>query len=146
MDQKEYTKGVMRTVNVLDTPLLNQLHMTLGMVTEAGELADAFKKHIAYNADIDWVNVEEELGDLMFYISAFCFMNNLDFEKILERNLAKLRVRYPDKFSEKRAKKRNLKKEREVLGHIHATVQSASGKKLPKDEETRILRELGYKV
>lgn len=144
MDLKDYTEGVMKTVAPLDNPLSNQLHMVLGMVTESGELADVFKKNLAYGKDIDWVNVEEEIGDLLWYIFAFCSIANLDSEKILERNLAKLRIRYPDKFTKKRAIKRNLKKERETLENV--TVTDSKGKRLPKKEEKRVLEELGYKA
>lgn len=143
MDLKEYTKGVMRTAVPLDTPFNDQLHKVLGMVTETGELADIFKKNLAYGKEIDWVNVEEELGDLLWYVFAFCSIANLDSEKILERNLAKLRIRYPDKFTKKRAIKRNLKKERETLENV--TVADSKGKRLSKKEEKRVLESLGYK-
>jgi NTP pyrophosphatase (non-canonical NTP hydrolase) len=120
MDIQEHTKGVMRTVKRLDSFLMDNLHLTLGMVTEAGELADIFKKYIAYNKPIDWTNVEEELGDELFYIFAFCYVNNLDFQKICEQNLSKLQVRYDKEFTEKEANNRNLSEERkrlELLGY-----------------------------
>ena len=115
MNFKEYSKNVMRTVNILNTPIMNQLHMVLGMTTESAELADSFKKYIAYNKDIDWVNVQEELGDLIFYISAFCTMNGFNLEKIMEQNIEKLKTRYPEKYSDDKANNRNLEKEREIL-------------------------------
>ena len=40
--------------------LYNALHATVGFVTEVGELLEALQ---VTEAEIDWVNVKEELGD-----------------------------------------------------------------------------------
>jgi NTP pyrophosphatase (non-canonical NTP hydrolase) len=90
-------------------------HMLYGMITEVGELIDNFKKNLAYGKDVDWVNVREEIGDLMFYIAGFCRINYLDLEKIIETNVAKLEARYPEKFTEYHATNRDLLHEREIL-------------------------------
>jgi len=89
--------------------------MALGMQTEAAEISDVFKKKLAYNKDIDWVNVKEEIGDLMWYIMNLCTFNNFDLEEILQTNIDKLRVRFPEKFTEENALNRNLEQERKTL-------------------------------
>ena len=114
MDVNEYVKLAARTNAPLDSDDEN-IHMILGMLTEVGELADVFKKNMAYNKPIDWVNVEEELGDLLWYVACFCDMNTLDLENIMKKNINKLRVRYPEKFTEEKAKNRDLKTERKLL-------------------------------
>ena len=43
-------------------------HALLGVISECGELADAWKKHTIYEKPLDTVNVREELGDLRFYL------------------------------------------------------------------------------
>jgi NTP pyrophosphatase (non-canonical NTP hydrolase) len=102
-----------------DAPLKNtdehNIHMVLGMVTEVGELADIFKKAMAYKKDIDWVNVKEEVGDILWYIANFCNGNNFNPEDIFSINIAKLKARYPEKFTEQHANNRNLERERTVL-------------------------------
>lgn len=118
MNLKEYAEGAARTCSDLGQKTANDLHMILGMVTEIGELSDVYKKFMAYGKTKDMVNVREELGDLMFYIVNFCTMNNLDLESIMEANIAKLTIRYPEKFTEERANNRNLNKEREVLNKL----------------------------
>jgi len=123
MNFKEYTTEVMRTVNVLDTPIMNQLHMVLGMVTESSEIANVFKATIAYGREIDWVNVKEELGDLLFFITAFCEMNDLDLDEIMKKNIAKLYKRYPERFTTENANNRNLGKERKVLEDTYDYIQ-----------------------
>ena len=87
----------------MSTKQADNIHMALGMVTEAGELADIFKKNLAYKKPIDWINAREEVGDIMWYLVNFCSMNGFDLEEILERNIAKLKARYPEKFTEENA-------------------------------------------
>lgn len=118
MQIKEYAEYTSRTCANLGTPLLDNLHMLLGMSTEIGEIEDVFKKHIAYDKEIDWVNVQEEIGDLMFYVASFCRMNGFDLEEIMGNNIRKLMVRYPEKFSTENALNRNLQAERTVLEEL----------------------------
>lgn len=115
MDIKNYQEKSKRTLSNLNTNLEDNLHMSLGLTTEAAEIADVFKKKLAYNKDIDWVNIKEELGDLMFYVVNMCNINNWNIEDILENNINKLKVRYPDKFTENNALNRNLEEERKEL-------------------------------
>jgi NTP pyrophosphatase (non-canonical NTP hydrolase) len=118
MDLKTYAEKASKTNAVLGDKLTNNLHMILGLVTEVGELSDVFKKWLAYKREIDWINVQEEIGDLMWYIINFCTINGFDLEKILEQNIAKLEARYPDKFTEERATNRDLTKERKILEEL----------------------------
>jgi NTP pyrophosphatase (non-canonical NTP hydrolase) len=120
MKTEEYFNEASRTCPSLGTEVLggrdintiDNIHMVLGMQTEVAELSDVFKKHLAYNKPIDWVNVEEEVADAMWYIANFCRINNINFEKILQNNIDKLRKRFPDKFSEEQAINRNVDVER----------------------------------
>jgi NTP pyrophosphatase (non-canonical NTP hydrolase) len=111
----EYEEWTANTCAQLTTSELDDVHMLFGMMTEVGELVDVFKKNMAYGKEIDWFNVEEEIGDLMFYIASFCRMNDLDLQEIIETNIAKLETRYPEKFSKEKALNRNLNKERAIL-------------------------------
>lgn len=115
MDLKQYVKEAERTTAELDTKMTDNLHYTLGMVTESAEIADVFKKNLAYGKPIDWVNLQEEIGDVMWYIANFCRRNGFDLEKILDTNIEKLRARYPEKFTEDNANIRDLDKERRIL-------------------------------
>lgn len=92
------------------------LHGAIGMSTEAGELLDNVKKYVFYGKPIDTVNVQEEIGDTLWYIAIICHELNIkNFDDIMETNIEKLRIRYPEKFKEYDALNRNLGKEREVL-------------------------------
>ncbi|HBD95843.1 MAG TPA: hypothetical protein DC057_16865 [Spirochaetia bacterium] len=115
MQLNEYCELANRTNANLETEVLNTLHILMGMQTEIGELTDPFKKQLAYNKPVDWTNVKEELGDLMWYIGNLCYILNFDLEEILEKNIEKLKARYPEKFDSDKAINRNLSKERDIL-------------------------------
>jgi NTP pyrophosphatase (non-canonical NTP hydrolase) len=116
MEIKEYQVLAGRTRPFLDS--MDNIHMLLGMTTEVGELIDTYKKNLAYGKSVDIVNVQEEVGDILWYIVNFCTINNLDISKIMEVNIDKLSYRYPEKFTKELAIKRNLEKEREILETI----------------------------
>ena len=91
------------------------IHACMGMQTETAEFTDALKKAIFYGKTLDVVNLKEELGDLLWYVSQA--MDELDttYEIEMSRVIRKLKARYPEKFTEENAENRNLTKEREIL-------------------------------
>jgi NTP pyrophosphatase (non-canonical NTP hydrolase) len=91
-------------------------HAMLGMVTEAGELADNWKKAIFYGGrTFDHINADEEVGDLLWYVMLYCMARGdregttgaQHFARIMAGNAAKLRARYPGKFDTQQAEKRD---------------------------------------
>jgi NTP pyrophosphatase (non-canonical NTP hydrolase) len=75
----------------------NVTYPVLGLVSEAGEVADKLKKMMR---DEDGVLSEErrlafsqELGDVLWYVAAIATELKLDFESIAEENLRKLKSR-----------------------------------------------------
>jgi NTP pyrophosphatase (non-canonical NTP hydrolase) len=115
MNINDYQLKAARTCAKIDGAIMDDLHMVLGMQTEAAEIADVYKKHIAYKKELDLVNVKEEIGDLCWYIANMCNMHGWDLREILDTNIAKLEARYPEKFTEEQAINRNLNAERQVL-------------------------------
>jgi len=115
---KEYIKLAKNTRSDLPSIWDNNIHMILGMATEVAEIQDVFKKALAYGKPLDKVNLAEELGDLLWYVAGFCDINKFDFEKILEANIKKLIIRYPNKFSKDDALTRDLEKERRSLEEL----------------------------
>lgn len=112
---EQYIKDTSRTCASLGSDVADNTHMLLGIVTESGELCDTFKKNFAYGKEIDWVNVKEEVGDLLWYIANFCRINNISITEVMKTNVNKLKLRYPEKFTEENAINRDTKKEREEL-------------------------------
>lgn len=78
----------------------NLMHMTIGIQGEVGELADAIKKNVIYNQDLDITNIKEELGDIMFYVQGIISVLELDLGDILRDNMSKLNRRYPKGYSD----------------------------------------------
>ncbi len=115
MEIKEYQEKASRTLSILKTSLKDDLHMVLGMQTESAEIADAYKKHMAYGKELDLVNIKEELGDLTWYIANMCNLHGWDLRDILDTNIKKLEFRYPDKFTNEKAINRDLETERTIL-------------------------------
>lgn len=92
------------------TPDLMRLHCALGVCGEAGELADAIKKEIIYEKPLDIQNVNEECGDLLFYLQATMLQYNLTWDEVITHNYTKLSKRYAglvytDKAAQDRADK-----------------------------------------
>ena len=73
-------------------------YVTLGLVGEAGEIANKVKKQIRDHPK-DTFNDEfkedmiGEIGDVMWYVSQLCNELNLDLDGIMEANLDKLMAR-----------------------------------------------------
>lgn len=86
-------------------------HVGRGIAGEAGELQDALKKHLDYGQPLDVDNVEEEIGDLLFYTSKLASLCGLTLESCILANREKLEKRYPDGFSVEAAKERADKRE-----------------------------------
>lgn len=91
------------------------LHGLLGVQSEAGELADALKRTLYYGQPIDRTNLIEEIGDLCWYLAILADACGTTLEHCQARNIAKLRQRYPEKFTEQGAAVRDLGAEREAL-------------------------------
>lgn len=90
-------------------------HAAMGLVTEAGEVMDALKKTKIYGKPFDPVNMKEEIGDVFWYLAIMCDELGISFEEVWEKNIAKLAKRYPEKFTEELALKRDTDAERKVL-------------------------------
>lgn len=94
------------------------MHAAIGLATESGELLDAIKKCVFYGKPLDVVNVKEELGDLLWYLAVACHATGTTIDEVGALNIAKLKARYPDRFTEAKANERDTDHEREVLqGH-----------------------------
>lgn len=115
MNTNQYQLKAARTLPHLTSMLMDDLHMVLGMQTEVAEIADVYKKNIAYGKPLDEINVKEELGDVLWYIANMCNLHGWSMEDVMDVNIKKLETRYPEKFTEELALNRNLDAERDVL-------------------------------
>lgn len=171
MNLETYRIETTRTLPDLGSPLLNSIHMTLGMNTELNEveeidanenyyqklfdemgdvywyisnyanihdipfsidsvtpretslywvskLQDYDKKLLAYNKPYDRKLQVEALQSLATNLSYRANSFRLDVEQILEKNIEKLRVRFPEKFDANLAINKNEEKEIELFSKV----------------------------
>lgn len=117
-----YVEESKRTLSESDQATINRVNMSIdcihacfGLSTEVGELIDQYKKHIFYGKRLDAVNIYEEIGDIMWYLAIVLRSHGIDLEECVMANIAKLRARYPEKFSQLNAINRDTDKEIKAL-------------------------------
>lgn len=99
-----------------DQKEIDILHAILGIVTEAGELAEGFI------TTGDKVNLKEEGGDLLWYIALLCRGLDISMADMAAVNILKLDARYPGKvFTTEAAKNRVISNERQILEAVLPT-------------------------
>ena len=91
----------------------------MGLAGEAGEVCDLLKKILYHEHEVDRDKLVDELGDLMWYLALTIDAINtaldskkaspLTLDEILDRNIDKLRHRYPDGFDRARSFHRTFK-------------------------------------
>jgi len=121
MEPEEYIKNAVRTERKeYDFSETNGVsprveHAVMGVVTEAGELMTAVKKAKIYGKKLDLVNLVEEAGDVMWYLALLADELEVSFEEMWDKNIRKLRVRFPEKYDGKLVLNRKLDHERGEL-------------------------------
>ena len=100
MDFKEYQEKAGRTRNFRIGEHAEAVNYALGMVCEAGEVGDLFKKWAFHNHDFDRDEIIKEIGDTMWYMANLCNVFDIPMEEVAKKNIAKLKKRYPDGFKE----------------------------------------------
>lgn len=68
MNFQAYAPLALRTAKPLERNAQIE-HAQVGILTETGELADAFKRHVIYGKPLDVTNLVEEVGDVFWYIN-----------------------------------------------------------------------------
>tara|TARA_B100000401_G_C52624137_1_gene632834 strand:- start:511 stop:840 length:330 start_codon:yes stop_codon:yes gene_type:complete len=96
MDFKTYQKKSRETAQYPNLGS-NTIYPTLGLVGEAGEVAEKVKKVIRdkngiFDEDAK-KGISKELGDVLWYISNLCTEFNFELEEVALQNLKKLKER-----------------------------------------------------
>lgn len=93
------------------------LHAALGIITEAAEIGDVVKESLVTAVPIiqDRAKLIDETGDLLWYVALLLRKLGVSFEDVMAANIAKLQVRFPEKFTEERAVNRDDAAERAVF-------------------------------
>lgn len=89
----DYQKLALRTANPKDAK--NEFyHLVLGLVGEAGEIAEKVKKNIRNdNSDMSKLDVNDiklELGDVLWHIATLAAYFDIPLEEVAQANIDKL--------------------------------------------------------
>jgi NTP pyrophosphatase (non-canonical NTP hydrolase) len=99
MTINEYQKLAMTTLN----PALDRrdvlINGVMGLCGEAGEAIDIVKKHLAQGHELDREKLIKELGDVAWYLAETAYALDVPLEEVFQRNIEKLKKRYPEGFS-----------------------------------------------
>lgn len=95
-----------------------QFHAIIGVITEAGELAEILLNRLTgVTAEMDAAHIGEEMGDVLWYVAESA-ANGTPMSRMMTTNIEKLRVRFPNKFDAEDAAFRDLDAEGKVLGKV----------------------------
>lgn len=89
--------------------LINKLNTVF---IDYANLIDDYSEHLNF---IDYEYINEKTKYLFAFIKAVAERFNFTFEDVLETNIRKLRLRFPQKFTEEKALNRDLINERKIL-------------------------------
>ena len=103
MTINEYQKLAMTTLN----PELSEkdvlINGVMGLCGEAGEVIDLVKKHLAQGHELDRDKMVKELGDVAWYLAETAWVLGVPLEEVLQKNIDKLKARYPEGFDSARS-------------------------------------------
>ena len=89
----EYQKQAKSTAQY-SSSIPGWVYLTLGLTSEAGEVADKFKKIIRNKGSVfsieDKAEIKKELGDVLWYLSQLAEELGYRFDEVAQANLAKL--------------------------------------------------------
>lgn len=101
MNFNDYQRAALRTANTgPERARRDRLaNWALGLIGEAGEIAEDMKKHLYHEHELDHDALVKELGDVLWYLAVLAQEVGVELEEVATTNIAKLRLRYPDGFS-----------------------------------------------
>ena len=103
MTLNEYQELAQRTSNRALDKKGHLFNGVLGLAGEAGECADLMKKHYFQDGRLFVDDLENELGDVLWYVAETAAALGLTLEEVAVRNVEKLKKRYPTGFEAERS-------------------------------------------
>lgn len=104
MTLNEYQNLAQRTADITGNDMEKKLlNGCMGMCGESGEAIDLYKKHKMQGHELDREKMIKEIGDVLWYVAEAASALGVTLDEVAERNIAKLKARYPDGFSSEKS-------------------------------------------
>ena len=106
MTLDDYQQAARRTMNARLTDDERLLDAAAGLVEEGGEVLGLVRKHTFMGHALDRERMVKELGDALWCLATCATALGVPLHEVAEMNLAKLRARYPEGYSDERSRDR----------------------------------------
>jgi NTP pyrophosphatase (non-canonical NTP hydrolase) len=103
MQINEYQTLAMTTLNRSLSKRDVLINSVMGLCGESGEAIDIVKKHLHQGHELDREKLIKELGDIAWYLAETAWALDVELSEVLEKNIQKLKSRYPEGFDTARS-------------------------------------------
>lgn len=111
-----------QTIGNMSQENIDILHGLLGLIAETKEILDAFKptleaamRHDSNPPEVDFLNLSEEAGDVLWSTSLIAKTTSFDFNSIAKGLINKLELRHPQGFTSETSVKKDHEAEIKVI-------------------------------
>jgi len=96
-----YRNEVLRTLNpdAIYTPESRLTLAALGLAGETGEVVDLIKKQLFHSKPLARYKLVLVRGDVRWYLESLSWILGATMQEVEERNIGKLRARFPEGFT-----------------------------------------------
>ncbi len=95
MTFNEYQGEAIKTLK----PTCDAVYLASKLTIEAAEVAQPIIKHAYHDADIDYEEIREELGDLLWYAASLAHRYAIKLDDVATMNVDKLRARHGETYN-----------------------------------------------
>jgi NTP pyrophosphatase (non-canonical NTP hydrolase) len=95
---QDYEEAVQRTMNMKTSWREQMCNFLMGLAGEVGEVTEPVKKYLFHGKPLDINKIKDELGDVLWYLTAVADTMGFSLEHIARCNKEKLEKRYPNGF------------------------------------------------
>lgn len=106
MTLSDYQSAAERTINAKLSSPERLLDAAAGLAEESGEILGLVRKHVFQSHPLARERLESELGDALWCLAITAGSAGLSLEQVAAANVAKLRARYPDGYTDNASKER----------------------------------------
>ena len=117
-----------KTIGDMSQENIDILHGLLGLIAETKEILEAFKptleaamRHDKTLPEVDFLNLSEEAGDVLWSTSLIAKTTSFDFNSIASGLINKLELRHPQGFTSETSVKKDHDAEIKVISSVLTT-------------------------